>query len=190
MSLSQFTPLLNGNSATSESWWNLYLSFSDGKPLFQSNVSLLVGGGCVWQQGHHVKVLYILPVRTEVQTWGWPMDSLCAKPHGVSGHSPVQGTDCMSMCCPSSVHAETYAWLYITYYICQAHCMICCALVYLEAGGVLCHWFKEIPLSVAGSLKQLIINGWHVQLLLMYGNRREIRFNWFNIMKKMAFILL
>lgn len=74
--------------------------------------------------------------------------------------------------------------------ICHTCCMIWCALVYLEAGGMLCHWFKEIPLSLAGSWKQLIVNGWHVQLLLMYGNRREIGFNWFNIMKKVAFILL
>lgn len=63
-------------------------------------------------------------------------------------------------------------------------------LMYLKAHDVLCHQFKEIPLALAGSWKQLITHGWHVQLLLMYGNRREIRFNWFSIMNKVAFISL
>lgn len=62
--------------------------------------------------------------------------------------------------------------------------------MYLKAHDVLCHQFKEIPLALAGSWKQLITHGWHVQLLLMYGNRREIRFNWFSIMNKVAFISL
>lgn len=62
---------------------------------------------------------------------GWPGDSLCAKPCSVSGHPPVQGTDCRSICCSSSVHADTYALLYVTH-IAWSNAL----LVHLEAGGV------------------------------------------------------